>query len=206
MNWECLNRNFNGNRLDKVARRTTCIKNVKFLFAIINITTGCQHVGYFHYSENLHWAAQNLRLGRRLDTAVLVCIIILESYIFRQISAKFFQRQRAALLWRLSFRMGSFTNDCLQPAMNRFQSKRWRSLPGVVYLLGTCLGMFIVIICLFIADTKSIVWTHTLCRTQVEKADNTERSTRHWSRRNHRVTDTFCNCIEGRTIGLQTHS
>jgi len=28
------------------------------------------------------------------------------------------------------------------------------------------------------------------------KIDNTERSTRHWSRRNHRVTDTFCNCIE----------
>jgi len=39
----------------------------------------------------------------------------------------------------------------------------------------------------FIADTKSIVWTHTLCRTQVDKTDNTERSTRHWCRRNHRV-------------------
>ena len=25
-------------------------------------------------------------------------------------------------------------------------------------------------------------------------------------RRNHRVTDTFCNCMEDRTIGLQTHS
>jgi len=24
--------------------------------------------------------------------------------------------------------------------------------------------------------------------------------TRHWSRRNHRVTDTFCNCVEDRTI------
>ena len=65
---------------------------------------------------------------------------------------------------------------------------------------------FYLFICLFIADTKSIVWTHTLCRTQVEKTDNTERSTRHWSRRNHMVTDTFCNCIEDRTIGLQTHS
>ena len=29
---------------------------------------------------------------------------------------------------------------------------------------------------------------------------------RHWSQRNHRVTDSFCNCIEDRTIGLQTHS
>jgi len=47
---------------------------------------------------------------------------------------------------------------------------------------------------------KSIVWTHTLCRTQVDKTDKTERSTSHWSRWNHRVTDTFCNCIEGRTI------
>jgi len=32
------------------------------------------------------------------------------------------------------------------------------------------------------------------------KTDKTERSTRHCSRRNHRVTDTFCNCIEERTI------
>jgi len=40
------------------------------------------------------------------------------------------------------------------------------------------------------------------------KTDNTERSTttRHWSPRNHRVPDTFCNCIEDRTTGLQTHS
>jgi len=32
------------------------------------------------------------------------------------------------------------------------------------------------------------------------KTDNTERSTRLWSRRHHRITDTFCNCIEDRTI------
>jgi len=37
------------------------------------------------------------------------------------------------------------------------------------------------------------------------ETDKTERFTRHWSRRNHRVTDTFCNYIEDRTIGLQTH-
>jgi len=36
------------------------------------------------------------------------------------------------------------------------------------------------------------------------KTDNTERSTRHWSRRNHRVTDTFCNCIEDRFFGFKT--
>jgi len=28
----------------------------------------------------------------------------------------------------------------------------------------------------------------------------TERSTRHWSRQNHRVTDILCNCVEDRTI------
>jgi len=32
------------------------------------------------------------------------------------------------------------------------------------------------------------------------KTDNTERSTRHWRRRNHRFSDTFCNCVEDRTI------
>ena len=47
--------------------------------------------------------------------------------------------------------------------------------------------------------------THTAERRLI-KTDETERSTRHWSRRNHRVTDTVCNCIEDRTIGLQTHS
>jgi len=48
--------------------------------------------------------------------------------------------------------------------------------------------------------------THTLQNAGWKKKQNTERSTRHWSWRNHRVTDTFCNCIEDRTIGLQTHS
>jgi len=38
---------------------------------------------------------------------------------------------------------------------------------------------------------------------RLKKSDNTERSTRHWSRRNHRVTDTFCNCIEDRTMGCR---
>jgi len=42
---------------------------------------------------------------------------------------------------------------------------------------------------------------NTLCRTQFDKnKKKTERSTRHWSWRNHRVTDTFCTCIEDRTI------
>jgi len=41
--------------------------------------------------------------------------------------------------------------------------------------------------------------THTAERRLI-KTDKTERSTRHWSRRNHRITDTFCNCIEDRTI------
>jgi len=34
----------------------------------------------------------------------------------------------------------------------------------------------------------------------LKKTDKTERSTKHWSRWNLRITDTFCNCIEDRTI------
>jgi len=47
--------------------------------------------------------------------------------------------------------------------------------------------------------------THSAER-RLMKTDKAERSTRQWSRRNHRVTDTICNCIEDRTMGLQTHS
>jgi len=43
------------------------------------------------------------------------------------------------------------------------------------------------------------MYTHTAERRSI-KTGKTAHSTRHWSRRNHRVTDTFCNCIEDRTI------
>jgi len=46
-----------------VALKTTCIKNVKL--KIVKIRTGYQYTGYFYYSKNLNWAAQNLRLGHR---------------------------------------------------------------------------------------------------------------------------------------------
>jgi len=49
--FEC---NRNGNRRDKVALRTTSIKNVKL--KIIKTRTGCQYIGYF-YSVNLNWVA-----------------------------------------------------------------------------------------------------------------------------------------------------
>jgi len=52
-----------------MALRTTCIENVKL--KIVKIRTSCQYVGCFYYSENLNWAAQNLRLGRGLATAGL---------------------------------------------------------------------------------------------------------------------------------------
>jgi len=51
----------------KVVLRTTCNKNVKF--KILKTRTSCQYIGYVFYSENLNWAAQNLRLGRKLDIA-----------------------------------------------------------------------------------------------------------------------------------------
>jgi len=41
--------------------------------------------------------------------------------------------------------------------------------------------------------------THIAKRRSI-KTDQTARSTRLWSRWNHRVTDTFCNCIEDKTI------
>jgi len=34
--------------------------------------------------------------------------MMIENYIFRQISAKFFLKAKAALLWKLCFRIGSF--------------------------------------------------------------------------------------------------
>jgi len=49
------------------------MKNVKF--KIIKTRTGCQCVGYFYYSQNLNWAAQNPLLGhtaRGLDIADLL--------------------------------------------------------------------------------------------------------------------------------------
>jgi len=55
MYWKRSHPNCNGNRRDKVALRTICIKNDKF--QIIKIRTGCQYVGYFYYSKNLNWAA-----------------------------------------------------------------------------------------------------------------------------------------------------
>jgi len=64
--WKSLSTQY---RRDKVALRTTCIKTVRF--KIIKTSTGCQYVGYLYYSENLKWAAQNLRLGRGLDMAGL---------------------------------------------------------------------------------------------------------------------------------------
>jgi len=69
MYWKRSNPNCNGNRRDRVAVKTTCIKNVKF--KLIKIRTGCQYVGYTYYSEGLNRAVQNLRLVRGLDIAVL---------------------------------------------------------------------------------------------------------------------------------------
>jgi len=50
--------------------------------------------------------------------------------------------------------------------------------------------------------------THTLCRKQSIKTDKTERSTRHWSRRNHWATvhTLFATALWRQTTGLQTHS
>jgi len=54
--------NCNDNRRDKGALETTCIKYAKY--KIIKISTGCQYVGYYHYSEILSWAAKKFVWGR----------------------------------------------------------------------------------------------------------------------------------------------
>jgi len=48
---------------------------------------------------------------------------MLESYIFRQMSATLLPKTKAALLWRFSFRMGSFAKAYLQPLVNRISIK-----------------------------------------------------------------------------------
>jgi len=63
------------NKRDKLALKTTGIKNVKVM--IIKIRTSCLYIGYFCCSKNLNWAAQNFRLchmrppGCGLDMAAL---------------------------------------------------------------------------------------------------------------------------------------
>ena len=61
---------------------------------------------------------------------------------------------------------------------------------------------------LFVCEqTRSLQYEHTLsAERRSMETDKTERFTRHWNRRNHRFTVTFCNCVEGRTTGLLTHS
>jgi len=44
--------------------------------------------------------------------------------------------------------------------------------------------------------------THSAERRLI-KTDKTERSTRHWSRWNHGVTDIFFNCVEDRMVGYR---
>jgi len=57
--FEC---NCDDNRRDKLALRTTSIKNVTF--KIIKTRTSFPYLGYFYYSVNLNWTAQNPQLGR----------------------------------------------------------------------------------------------------------------------------------------------
>jgi len=57
--FEC---NCDGNRRDKLALRTTSIKNVTF--KIIKTRTSSPYLGYFYYSVNLNWTAQSPQLSR----------------------------------------------------------------------------------------------------------------------------------------------
>ena len=61
------------------------------------------------------------------------------------------------------------------------------------------------------ADTKSIVKAHTFfCTTQVNKIYRTKNFTTALEAESqgyrHLLNRTFCNCIRGKTTGLQKHS
>jgi len=58
---------------------------------------------------------------------------MLESYIFRQMSAKLLPKTKAARLWRLSFTMGSFVKACLQPLVNRISIKTLENYLPTIY-------------------------------------------------------------------------
>jgi len=66
----CSNPSCNGNRRDKVALRTTCIKNVKF--KIIKIRTGCQYRRTLLLQATPELGRTSLRLGRGSDIADLM--------------------------------------------------------------------------------------------------------------------------------------
>ena len=54
--------------------------------------------------------------------------------IFRQISAKLLPETKAALLWRLSFRMGSLAKACFQPLVNRISNQNVEELFTLLYV------------------------------------------------------------------------
>jgi len=48
-------------------------------------------------------------------------------------SAKLLAKTKAALLWRLSFRMGSFAKACLQPLVNKISIKTLENYYLAIY-------------------------------------------------------------------------
>jgi len=105
-------------------KKGCCLETVKF--------NGCTHERP-QYSRDLFraktlakWLYCNIgcHVLRNTQHKIWRCrCIMLESYIFRQTLRSFFQRQTAALLWRFSFRVSSFAQDCLQPLVNRISIK-----------------------------------------------------------------------------------
>ena len=65
--------------------------------------------------------------------------------------------------------------------------------PGEIFL--TAQNLFFNLVYLFmIRHEIHSINTHSAERRSI-KTDKTERFTRHWSRQDHRATDTFCNCV-----------
>jgi len=112
-----------------VALRTTGIKNVKF--KIIKIRTNCRYVGYFYYSENLNWAAQNPRLGRMqahgLDIAELNKVGTLACRYFEGIETQVTIERKS---WQnMSQRVTPFCSIAMKPlAEKKIENFYWSLL------------------------------------------------------------------------------
>jgi len=54
---------------------------------------------------------------------MMLVYIMLESLIFRQISAKLLPKTKSSTIVEISFGMGSLAKDCFQPLVNRISIK-----------------------------------------------------------------------------------
>jgi len=64
---------------------------------------------------------------------------MLENNIFRKNLCEVLPTKKETLLWRLSFRMGSFAKDCLQPLVKRVSIKTLKYSLSYIFTYRICL-------------------------------------------------------------------